>query len=301
MTDPLSHHDRYGYSPIIQRPDFSWPGGGRLAVYIAINIEWFAFDEPGGAVLASANHAPDVLNHAWRDYGNRVGLWRMLDLLDRLDLPAAGLLNGAVCDHAPQIPEAFVARGDEIVAHGWTNSTEPGKMSREDEARMLAQSRDRLAEKTGQRPEGYLAPLISESVHTPDLLDAAGYSYLMDWAHDEQPVWFDTKREDGSRSRILSVPYPQEINDVPQIIGRRREGAEFADMIRSAYALHQRECAQRPVVMGIALHPYLMGQAHRFEHLERALSRLKAQAGPETWFTTPGQIAAHYSSLELDA
>jgi allantoinase len=299
MTKDLTHHGRYSYSPITDRPDFSWPEGRRLAVYLAINVEWFNFDEAGGAVLASANHAPDVLNYAWRDYGNRVGLWRMLDLLDRLDLPCAALLNGAICDHAPAIVDAFAGRGDEIVAHGWTNSTEPGRMDRDDEARMLAQSRDRLAEATGTAPPGYLAPLISESVHTPDLLKAAGYSYLLNWAHDEQPVWFNTSGADGSASRILSVPYPQEINDVPQIIGRRREGAEFADMIRAAFALHQRESVQRPVVMGIALHPYLMGQAHRFAHLERALSDLKAQAGPNVWFTTPGAIARHYSTLDL--
>lgn len=301
MTETVSHHGRYRFSPITQRPDFSWPEGRRLAVYVAINVEWFDFPQSGGAVLASANHAPDVLNHAWRDYGNRVGIWRMLDLLDRLDLPCAAMLNGAVCDHAPEIVEAFTARGDEIVAHGWTNSTEPGRLSRQNEAAMLSQSRTRLAEATGRAPEGYLAPLISESPHTPDLLDAAGYSYLLDWAHDEQPVWFDTDADEGGKGRILSVPYPQELNDVPQVMGRRREGGEFADMIQSAFALHQRECAARPVVMGIALHPYLMGQAHRFADLERALSTLTAQAGPEVWLTTPGAIARHYSGLDLPA
>ncbi|WP_281968609.1 polysaccharide deacetylase family protein [Roseovarius nanhaiticus] len=296
MPTQMSHHRRYDYSPITGRPDFSWPEGRRLAVYVAINIEWFNFNEPGGAVLASANHAPDVLNFAWRDYGNRVGIWRMLDLLDRLDLPAAALLNAAVCDHAPQIVDAFAARGDEIVAHGWTNSTEPGRLAKAEEAKMLRESRQRLTDATGTAPKGYLAPLISESVDTPDLLEDAGYSYLMDWAHDEQPVWFDTQ---GGTGRILSVPYPQEINDVPQIIDRRREGAEFAGMIESAYDLHQRECRQRPVVMGVALHPYLMGQAHRFAHLERALTQLKERAGAETWFTTPGQIARHYAGLDL--
>lgn len=185
------------------------------------------------------------------------------------------------------------------MAHGHTNSTEPGQMSREDEAAMILQTRDRLAEATGTPPTGYLAPLISESVHTPDLLEAAGYSYLLDWAHDEQPVWFDTRRPDGGTGRILSVPYPQELNDVPQIMGRRREGAEFADMIRSAYDVHARECAERPVVMGIALHPYLMGQAHRFAHLDRVLRDLKARAGEDVWWTTPGAIDRHYRALDL--
>ena len=297
MSD-LTHHDRYSFSPIVNRPDFSWPDGKRLAVYIGINVEWFAFNEEGGAVLAASNPQPDVLNYAWRDYGNRVGIWRMLDLFDRLELPAVALLNASICEYAPQIVQAFQSRGDEIVSHGHTNSTQPGQLSRSEEQGVIQNAHNKLLQTTGTEPKGYLAPLISESVHTPDLLDEAGYEYLLDWAHDEQPVWFDTKTEGGT-GRILSVPYPQELNDVPQIMGRRREAPEFADMIISAFNLHQRECADRPVVMGIALHPYLMGQAHRFEHLERALRTLKEQAGEETWFTTSGAINKHFRGLEL--
>ena len=295
----LNHHNRYSFSPIVDRPDFSWQDGKRLAFYVGVNVEWFAFNEEGGAVLASSNPTPDVLNYAWRDYGNRVGIWRMLDLFDELELPVVALLNGAIANHAPQIIRAFQSRGDEIVAHGHTNSTQPGQLSRSDEQAMIENVKERLTEATGTAPKGYLAPLISESVHTPDLLDEAGYEYLLDWAHDEQPVWFDTETKNGT-GRILSVPYPQELNDVPQIMGRRREAPEFAEMILSAFDLHQRECANRPVVMGIALHPYLMGQAHRFAHLERALRSIKERAGSETWFTTTGAINSHFRNLKIE-
>ena len=295
----LTHHNRYRFSPIVDRPDFSWPDGKRLAVYVGVNVEWFAFNEEGGAVLASSNPTPDVLNYAWRDYGNRVGIWRMLDLFDELELPIVALLNAAVCDRAPQIIRAFQSRGDEIVAHGHTNSTQPGQLSRSDEQAMIENVKERLIKATGTAPKGYLAPLISESVHTPDLLDEAGYEYLLDWAHDEQPVWFDTQAKNGT-GRILSVPYPQELNDVPQIMGRRREAAEFAEMILSAFDLHQRECKDRPVVMGIALHPYLMGQAHRFTHLERALRGIKERAGSQTWFTTTVAINSHFRNLQIE-
>ncbi|PRY95766.1 polysaccharide deacetylase [Hasllibacter halocynthiae] len=293
------HHGRYDYSAIVDRPNFTWPGGARLAIHIDVNVEWFAFDDAGGAVLASRNPVPDVLNYAWRDYGNRVGLWRMLALLDELELPAAALLNAAVTEHAPRIVEAFAARGDEFVAHGHTNSDEPGEMSKRGERSVIERSRDALRDVTGAAPKGYLAPLISESAHTPDLLDAAGFEYLLDWAHDEQPVWFETDRSEGGAGRILSVPYPQELNDVPQIMGRRREGAEFADMIRSAYGVHREECEARPVVMGIALHPYLMGQAHRFAHLAAVLRELREKADDKVWFTTPGAISDHFRGLHL--
>ncbi|WP_299822113.1 hypothetical protein [uncultured Jannaschia sp.] len=115
---------------------------------------------------------------------------------------------------------------------------------------------------------------------------------MLDWAHDEQPVWMRTEH-----GPILSVPYPQELNDVPQLMARMREADEFAAMILSAFELHRRECANGPVVMGIALHPYLMGQAHRFGYLEEALTKLRERAGDDVWFTTPGAIAKHYRSL----
>ncbi|MCL3882658.1 polysaccharide deacetylase family protein [Marivita sp. GX14005] len=292
MTD-LAHHGRYGFSPITERPDFDWPGGARLALYVGLNIEWFSFDSEEGAALAQPKPAPDVMNYAWRDYGNRVGIWRMFDLFDRLDLPVAGLVNDAVADHAPQIIERLRARGDEIVAHGHANTQAPGQLSAAEEAKVLHRARSRLADAFGATPKGYLAPLISESFDTPDLLCEAGYEYLLDWAHDEQPVWMQTEH-----GRILSVPYPQELNDVPQIMARQREASAFADMIRTAFALHLRESAQRPVVMGIALHPYLMGQAHRFDHLARVLQELRDRADARVWFTTPGAISDHFRTLD---
>ncbi|WP_299822115.1 polysaccharide deacetylase family protein [uncultured Jannaschia sp.] len=159
MSD-LTHHNRYDFSPITKQPNFDWPGGKRLAVHIGVNVEWFSFDNEGGAVLAQAKPAPDVMNYTWRDYGNRVGIWRMFDLFDRLGVPVAGLLNDAVADHAPQIVERFMARGDEIVAHGRTNSEAPGQLPVDEERAMIEQARSRLHEATGTTPKGYLVPLI---------------------------------------------------------------------------------------------------------------------------------------------
>lgn len=117
----LKHHDRYEFSPIHARLDFDWPDGKRLAIYVGLKVEWFDFYGEKGATLAQAKPAPDVMNYAWSDYGNRVGIWRMFDLFERLYLPVAGLVNSAVVDHAPEIIERFISRGDEIVSHGITN------------------------------------------------------------------------------------------------------------------------------------------------------------------------------------
>ncbi len=118
----LQRHGRYEYMPIKGRRAYDWPNGTRLAVYFAINVEDFAFGEGLGAELAPGGPPPDILNFAWRDYGNRVGIWRLLDLCDELRLPTAGLFNATIYDSCPAIPAAFRQRGDEIVAHGRTNA-----------------------------------------------------------------------------------------------------------------------------------------------------------------------------------
>lgn len=278
----------------MDRPDFSWPDGKRLAIYVGVNLESFAFGSGEGAVLASPNPAPDVLNHAWRDYGNRVGVWRMLELFDDLDLSCTVLPNTAMYHHAAPVMDAFRVRGDEVAAHGRTNSEKQGAMSEADERALIMEVTEEITSNEGRRPRGWLGPFISESTTTPDLLDEAGYDYVLDWAHDEQPVWMTTRS-----GRILSVPYPQELNDVPQIMGRRAEAPDFARMILDAYELHRTECERRSVVMGIAVHPYLMGQAHRFEHLRHALEELTERADDAVWFTTAGAINDHYRTLGL--
>ncbi|MEL6207945.1 MAG: polysaccharide deacetylase family protein [Pseudomonadota bacterium] len=295
MTN-LAGHDRYPFSAIAHRPVFDWPGGRRLAVYLGMNLECFAFGEGLGAELAPGGPQPDVLNYAWRDYGNRVGVWRMLDLFDRLALPTTALVNSAMYAHAPEVVAAFRARGDEIAGHGRSNAERQGMLDEPAEAALVAEATAAITAAEGTAPSGWLGPWISQSRVTPDLLHEAGYEYLLDWCHDDQPVWMRTRR-----GRILAVPYPQELNDIPQIVGRKREGVDFADMIVDAFDVLRAESAERPLVMGIALHAYLMGHPHRLKHLARALGHLRAVGGERVWFTTAGAINAHFRSLENSA
>ncbi len=287
----LPGHGRYDYVPITRRPDFTWPGGKRLAVYIAVNLEHFAFGDGLGATLAPGGPQPDVLNFAWRDYGNRVGAWRILEMLDALRLPSCAVANAAIFEYCPQLPAAFLARGDEIVAHGRTNSERQGALDEAAEAKLIADSTDALTRHTGTQPKGWLGPWISESRVTPDLLQEAGYAYLLDWCHDDQPVWFHTRR-----GEILSVPYPQEVNDIPAIVARQMGAPEFADMILAQFDEMLRQSRNQPLVMGVALHPYIVGQPHRLVHLRRALERIAAE-GDRVWLATPGDVANHMSTL----
>ncbi len=284
-------HGRYDYVPITRRPDFSWPDGKRLAVYIALNLEHFSFGEGLGAELAPGGPQPDVLNFAWRDYGNRVGAWRLLSMLDALDLPASILANSTIADYCPELLQAFTERGDEVVGHGRTNSERQSVLSPADEAALIRDSTAALSAATGERPSGWLGPWIAQSAETPDLLREGGYEYLLDWCHDDQPVWMRTRS-----GPILSVPYPQEINDIPAIAVRRTGAGEFADMIIDNADEMLRQSREQSLVMGIALHPYIVGQPFRIPHLRRALSHLAAKRD-EIWFTTSGAVARHYAGL----
>lgn len=290
MNATLPHHGRYDYSAIVHRPDYAWPGGRRLAVYLALNLEHFAFGEGLGASLGPPSPQPDVLNYSWRDYGNRVGVWRLLELFENLRMPSAVLLNTSIYDYCPDVLAPFRSRGDEMVGHGHTNSQRQGALDEDGERALIEQCMLRMAQEEGAAPKGWLSPWISESVHTPDLLQEAGYTYTLNWCQDDQPIRFKTRQ-----GQLWSVPYPQELNDIPAIMARHVSGEGFANMIVDTYDEMLEQSRAQPLVMGIALHPYIVGHPHRIRHLRRALAHVVADGW--AWVTTPGAIADHVASL----
>ena len=284
-------HGRYDYAPITGRPCYTWPNGARLAVYIAVNLECFAFGQGLGAELAPGGPQPDVLNYAWRDYGNRVGAFRLIDALDAIKAPASVLINADIYAHAPGLAQAFRARGDEFVGHGRSNSERQGVLDEAGEAALIAEATHMLTREEGMPPKGWLGPWISQSHATPDLLAGQGYQYVLDWCMDDQPVWMRTRH-----GPLLAVPYPQEINDIPMVVARRIEGAAFAQMIIDHFDEMLEQSAREPLVMGIALHPYIVGQPHRLRHLRRALQHI-ARHRDQIWLTTAGAISQHARAL----
>ena len=300
----LPSHGRFDYSAIARRPALQWPNGARLAVYIGFNLEHFAFGEGLGARIAPAANEPDVLNFAWREYGNRVGVWRCLDLFDELALPTGALVNTALYDHCPEVVAAFAARGDELIAHGHTNSQRQSDLAEADERTLIERCRDRMRAEHGIAPAGWLSPWIAESAVTPDLLREAGFRYTLNWCHDDQPTLMNTRG-----GPLWAVPYPQELNDIPMIIGRQMDAKDFAQIVIDQFD-EMLEQAHKPIVphglvMGIALHPYIVGQPYRLRHLRRALRHITAHAtitAPgEVWITTPGAIAAAMQAHERPA
>jgi peptidoglycan/xylan/chitin deacetylase (PgdA/CDA1 family) len=283
LVRPLAAHSRYPYSAITRRAEYRWPGKKRLAVYIGFNIEHFEFGAGLGAALGPKCPEPDVLNYSWRDYGNRVGVWRCLELFDALKLPVGALINTALYGYCPEVVDAFVKRGDELIGHGHTNSERQGETSEDEERKLLQDCASIIRKHSGKAPAGWLSPWISESRVTPDLLQETGYRYTLNWCHDDQPTEFSTRS-----GKLWSIPYPQELNDIPMIVARQMDARDFADMIVDNFDEMLRQSKAQPLVMGIALHPYIVGQPYRLRHLRRALQHIaKAK---QVWLTTPGRI-----------
>ncbi|MBI4182740.1 MAG: polysaccharide deacetylase family protein [Proteobacteria bacterium] len=287
----LPTHGRYDYTAITKRPDYSWPGGRRLAVYVALNVEQFAFGAGKGSLIAPPEQSTSHSVYAWRDYGNRVGFWRLMELFDELDLPIQAQLNAAVYEHCPDIPARLRERGDEILGHGITNSEEQGHLGEALERDLIARATATIERHDGRKPAGWMSPWLSQSPLTPDLLKEAGYRYMMDWACDDQPIWMRTRA-----GPILAMPYPIELNDNRALVYHRYTPGQFADMIIAAFDEMLEQSARQPLVFAVSLHTFVVGQPFRLRELRRALKHVVARR-ERIWLTRPGEICAHVESL----
>ena len=287
----IQYHDRYAFSALPDRPVYDWPNGKRLAVCICNNIEWFSFMDGLGSDHTVPGAAQTTRNYAWRDYGNRVGLWYLFDLLDELGLPASHNLNAAVLENCPQIVDRIRARNDEVIGHGVTNSERQDIMDEATERAMIAETTAAISSNFGAPPRGWLGPYIVQSDVTLDLLKEAGYSYMLDWPADDQPFWMKTRA-----GPILSVPYSIELNDSPAQVFRHHTGREFEEMILDHFHEMLSQSRNYPLVFTIVLHPFVIGQPFRLHALRRALTGI-LQKRDQLWLTTPGGIADHIASL----
>lgn len=288
----LPSHQRFDYSPIVDRPDFCWPDGKRLAVYIAVCVEHFSYGEGGlGLSYSPGVPHPNTYNWAWREYGNRVGGWRLAELAREQRVPLTLLLNSACYEHCPALVRAMKGDDGEIVAHGRTNSENPNGMQEAEERAAIAQTLATIAAHEGVAPKGWMSPGANPGRHTEDLLQQAGFKYTLDWPMDDQPVWM--KAGDG---HLLSVPYPQEVNDVPAIALHHLSGEGFARMAIDNFDELLADSTRQPLVYGLTLHTFLVGQPFRLRQFRKVLEHMNAHSD-RVWFTTAGAIADHYAGL----
>ncbi len=281
----LPTHGRYGYVPITRRPDYRWPNGAGLALYVALGVEDYAFGEGLTEDILPGAPKPDFVNTSWRDYGNRVGGFRLLDRFASLGITPAILLNTVVYDHAPDLIEAARNIGAEIVGHGLSNSDTLSGRGEADEAAYLRAVAERIRTQEGRPPGGWSSPWLAQTERTFDLLGEAGYDYVLDLRLDDQPVWLKTRSKP-----LLALPYALELNDSSTIIGRQASAAEFADMIVDEFEEMLDAAQRQPLVMSIVVHSFISGAPFRLRALTRALDHIVARRD-RIWLATPGAIA----------
>ena len=279
----------YSYSPIVSRSKLVWPEGARVAFYVGLNIEHFEVDKPSTSIWSGTSHLrPDPLNFGWRDYGARVGIWRLTDTLDKYGLRASALLNSDVCMHYPQIIEAGRQRNWAWLAHGKNNSILQADMNLEDERIFLQDVVETIAAATGRRPKGWMGPGLTETFESPRILKDLGLSYVLDWCADDQPFPL-------SVPGMISVPYSVELNDIALFVAKGFSGEDFYRIVVDQFDQLYKESAQSGRVMALALHPFVIGQPFRLKYLEKALQYVASHEG--VWLTTTDEIAAHYEKI----
>lgn len=284
----LTQTSRYEYSPIAQRKPLKFPDGKRVAVTVYINIEHFPDGAPGVAIYPpTVSLKPDVLNYGWRDYGNRVGIWRIFDIMAKHGVRGTVCLNADVCREYPQIVEAGNGYDWEWMGHGINNTQMITGIEEDEERSIIKDCVDGLTKTTGKAPRGWLAPALTETYNSPDLLAEAGIEYLCDFTCDDQP--FPLKVRSGS---LISMPYSVELNDLPAYLAIGVTGGDFGTMIKDQFDVLYEEGKTNGRVIPICIHTFLTGQAFRAKHFDEALKYITSH--DDVWLTTGGEINDWY-------
>ena len=280
--------DRIAYSAISERPPLQLPDGARMAVWVIVNVEeWDPTRPMPRTVLtppAGGSPMPDVPNWAWHEYGNRVGFWRFVEVLDALAIPAVLAINGSALAAYPPIVRAAVERGWEFIGHGFTQrNMQKVRNERAD----IRKTREAILEATGKPPRGWLGPGLTETWETPDFLVEEGYDYVADWVLDDQPVWLRTRTKP-----LLNLPYTQECNDVAMMLIQHHKASEYSDRALDQFEQIYADAAKTARVMALVVHPYIMGAPHRLKYFRRVLEAVRNKSGVKFW--TGEQIADWY-------
>ena len=284
-------HERIAYSPINARPRLALPGGARLAVWVIVNVEeWNPRETMPRTVLtppAGGSPMPDIPNWAWHEYGNRVGFWRFVEVLDHFKIRAALAINGSAIQAYEPIARAALDRGWEFIGHGFGQKN---MQKVEDEREDIAKTTAFIHQFTGQKPRGWLGPGLTETWETPDVLAEEGYDYVCDWVLDDQPVVLKTRK-----GTIVNVPYTQECNDVAMMLIQHHPAAEYRNRAVDQFEQLYADAQDSARVMALVVHPYIMGVPHRLRYFREALEHIQSRPGVLFW--TGAQILDWYVSL----
>ncbi|MBW7458072.1 polysaccharide deacetylase family protein [Paenibacillus sepulcri] len=261
----------FPYEAIVDRPPVKWPNGARVAVWVVPNIEHFHIDK--------FTPSPDIRNYSRRDYGNRVGIWRLMEVLEKNGVKGTVALNGEAALFYPRIMEEAIKLDWEFMGHGMTNSVLLNTLTKEGEGEVIEQTRA-IVEGLGSPMRGWLGPGLAETWDTLDLLKQHGVEYVCDWVNDDLPY----RMNNG----LYSIPYSIELNDMPLFNMPSISAEDFCRRICDTFDVLYEEGGTSGRVMGIALHPFLIGAPHRIKYLDKALSYIASHE--DVWFAKGGEI-----------
>jgi peptidoglycan/xylan/chitin deacetylase (PgdA/CDA1 family) len=279
----------YPYSPINRRPKWKWPNGARLAIWVAPNLEFFPLTRPLAAnpMQKTPEKAPTIRTWGVRDYGNRVGVFRLMELLSKYGVRATASLNADLCDQHPQIVEDAMKLEWEFLAHNRTNAVWLSAIPPDEERDFIRYCSERVSRATGKRPCGWLSSAMDETWNTLDHLVAEDFLYVADWVNDDQPY-----RMQAGGGEIVYLPYSYEVNDNAQIASRFATIDDFELMIKRTFDVLYREGEDSARVMAICLHPFISGVPHRIAGLDAAFRYICGHN--DVWWATGEEIVRAY-------
>ena len=285
--------ERLDFSPIAERPKLVLPGGARLVVWVIVNVEEWDPREPMPRTVltppAGGAPMPDIPNWAWHEYGNRVGFWRMLEVLDRHKIRAVLAVNASAIARYEPIAQAAAVRGWEFIGHGFTQRNMQKVADERDDIRKTSAA---IRNFTGKNPRGWLGPGLTETWETADLLVEEGYEYVCDWVLDDEPVLLKTRTKP-----IVSIPYTQECNDVAMMLIQHHKASEYYDRAVDQFEQLYDDAAASARIMALVVHPYIMGAPHRLKYFRNALTRIREY--PDVVFWTGEEILDWYRAQQV--
>ena len=290
----MTPNERLQYSSIKGRTPLKLPGGARMVVWNIVNVEEWDIQKPMPRTVltppAGGSPMPDIPNWAWHEYGNRVGFWRMLEVLDELNIRAVLAINGTAVKTYEAISRAALERKWEFMGHGYTQRSMQAVENEEDDIRKTTEV---IKAFTGKAPRGWLGPGLTETWHTPDLLAQNGYDYVADWVLDDQPVWLKTKS-----NPIVNIPYTQECNDVAMMLIQHHKASEYFERAVDQFDQLYSDSKDSARVMAMVVHPYIMGAPHRIKYYRKALEHMSQHK--DVLFWTGEQILDWYTTQKSE-
>ena len=290
---PGMDHDLYPFSALPGRAPLRWPGDARVAFAPVVYLEHWELDPPEDALRDPrfrdplGDFRPDYRSYTWREYGARIGIFRIFEVLDHHGLTATVAANASALTRYPQLVEACLGRGWAFAAHGsHANRMVSSAMSEDQERAVIAECAEAIERATGKRPLGWISQDFGQSARTQHLLAEAGFRYLADWPNDDQPYWMTTAPP------ILSIPCQSELDDVQLLWHRRVLTPRFPVLVEAGFKVLHGE-GGRSFTLGI--HPWLFGMPHRIRYLDETLARLGRLKA--VWNATLDGIADHLHAL----